>query len=460
MRYGDLKDLSVRERVNFCLDKTKKAQEEYNAVLSYVDTESQVESLKETDSPLYGIPVVLKDNVNMKGTVTSAASNMLKNYNSVYDAFIVEKLREAGAIIIAKSSMDELAMGGTNLTSYAGPVLNPYDKKRISGGSSGGSAVLVSCGAVSMAIGSDTGDSIRKPAAYNGIVGVKPTYGRISRYGIIPYASSLDTVGYFNSCVLDAAKTLEVLAGRDDRDMTSSYKEVDKYSDIEGNLKGKKIVVLKNVYDLMDKDSWKNLFDSLIERMKEKGAEVTFISMKEELIKAVLPVYYIISNCEASANHSNLDGIRFGLQQDGETYQKIMISSRTEGFTGFIRKRFLIGSYGLFKDNQEDIFRKAQKLRRLIVDDFHNILDNADALIAPASLKEAPLISEASDEINENYSVAENYMAVANFSGDPSMTIPAGYLNKMPVGLNITCKAFKEKEMFDIALGIENLIKE
>ncbi|MEG0274543.1 MAG: amidase, partial [Longicatena sp.] len=202
-----------------------------NAVVNFIDTQEQIKELDsiDKDALLYGVPVVLKDNINTAGIPTTASSRILNNYVPIYNAHIVDKLKAAGAIFVAKASMDELGMGGTNKNAYTGKVNNPWDTTRISGGSSGGSAVLVASGATPLAIGTDTGDSIRKPAAYNGIIGMKPTYGRISRYGIIPYASSLDHVGYFTTSMKDAAVALEVLAGRDDRDMTSSYKEVENY---------------------------------------------------------------------------------------------------------------------------------------------------------------------------------------------------------------------------------------
>lgn len=447
---------SVRE----AYAKAMKVQGKLNAMITFIDPEEQLERLQDIPQTgrMWGLPVVLKDNVSTKGIRTTAASRMLENYVPVYDACIVEKMRREGAVFIGKSSMDELAMGGTNLSAFTGPVHNPYDLERISGGSSGGSAALVASGVVPLAIGSDTGDSVRKPASFCGVVGVKPTYGRISRYGIIPYASSLDHVGYFTRSVEDAAKCLEVLAGRDDRDMTSSFRDVPQYSRrISSDMRGKRIALLGNVCDFLQEPEWKDAFARIVAGLREKGAAVEKEYMDETLMKAILPAYFIISNCEASANHSNLDGIRFGLQEDGDSYEQIMTASRTHGFTELIRKRFVIGSYGLFKENQEDVLRQAQKARRLIVEDFHRILDRYDALIAPASLKGAPRMDESSDELSDAYLVAENYMAMMNFSGDPSMTVPAGYVDGMPVGLNVTSKAFDEVSMFSAALAVEEI---
>lgn len=406
-----------------------------------------------------GIPIVLKDNVSTAGILTTASCRILENYIPVYNAHIVDKLNENGFVCIGKASMDELAMGGTNLTAVTGPCKNPYDLNRISGGSSGGSAVLVASGVVPVSIGSDTGDSIRKPASFNGIVGVKPTYGRISRYGIIPYASSLDHVGYFTTCVKDAAKMLEVLAGRDDRDMTSSYKEVLPYSSLlNSDVNGKNILVFKNVTDAISNKEVINEFNCIVNSLKEKGAIIKEVYFDETLMKAILPTYYIIANAEATTNHSNLDGISFGRRVDGDSVDEIMMKSRTEGFGPWIKKRFVIGSYALFEENQDRIFRKAQKIRRMIVDEVMKELKDADALMAPAAPGKAPLINESSsDELTDEYLIADNHMAIGNFGGLPSMTLPMGYVDNMPIGVNITCNPFKEEDMFNIALAIENI---
>jgi len=450
----------IKKNIQCAIDKAHKVQPHLNAMVTFCDVDEQLDNLKNVDSnaKLYGMPIVLKDNVSTKGIRTTASSKILDNYVPVYDAHIVELLQKAGAIVIGKSSLDELGMGGTNLSAYTGAVCNPYDLSRISGGSSGGSAVLVASGVVPMAIGSDTGDSVRKPASFNQIIGVKPTYGRISRYGVIPYASSLDHVGYFTRSVEDAALTLEVLAGRDDRDMTSSYREVENYSEkVTGDVKGMKVAVLKNIARLIDNDELQSGFDKLVNGLKSKGAIVEEVEMKQELLQACLAVYFIISNCEASANHANLDGIRFGVQLGEDSYEDIMKSSRTQGFSKLIRKRFVIGAYGLFEENQDELLKKAQKIRRLIVEDMRRIFKDYDAIMAPASLKGAPKIDEAHDEISIEHMIAESYMCMANFSGDPSMTLPMCIVDGMPVGVNITCNLFEETKMLNLGKGIEDV---
>lgn len=447
---------NTEKNVMEAFEKAQAVQDKLNAVVTFVDPTEQLKDYNK-NGLMAGVPIVLKDNVCTKGIQTTASSGILQGYVPIYNAHIVDRLKAAGAIIIAKSSMDELAMGGTNKTAYTGPVHNPYDLNRISGGSSGGSAALVASGVVPFAIGSDTGDSVRKPAAFCGICGVKPTYGRISRYGVIPYSSSLDHVGYFTRSVRDAAIALEVLAGRDDRDMTSSFEPVPHYLDqVKGDLKGKKLVVLKNVVDAIKNEEVLDCFNHLVERMKKCGAEVTDVTLDNDLMKALLPTYYLIANCEATANHSNLDGIRFGLQKEGESCEDVMIQSRTEGFGSLIKKRFVIGSYGLFEENQDKLFRKAQKVRRLIVEELKKALEGVDGILAPASGNIAPLLNETNqDDLSDSYLVAENHMVLGNFSGYPSATIPMGTAEGMPIGLNITCHPFDEGNMFDILRGIE-----
>lgn len=457
MSIDSLMNQDIKTRCNEAYEKVVAYQDKLNATITAIDPKDI--DYDKLEGKLKGIPVALKDNVSTKGIKTTAASRILDNYYPVYDATIVEKLRKEGAVFVAKASMDELAMGGSNLTSMIGPCHNPYDLNRISGGSSGGSAVLVASGAVSVAIGSDTGDSVRKPAGYCGVVGVKPTYGRISRYGIIPYASSLDHVGYFTRNIKDASLVLEVLAGRDDHDMTSSFEKVDEYSKLlNSNVEGKKILVFDNVVENIREDIIINSFNNVIKGLEEKGAVIKHVRFDDKLMKALFPTYFIIANAEATANHSNLDGIRFGHRVDGNTMEEIMINTRTRGFSSFIKQRFVVGSYSLFEENQERLLKKAQRVRRLIVDEVMKELKDADCLIAPASGNVAPLIKgNKSDELTPEYLIAENHLVIGNFGGLPSLTQPMGFKDNLPFGVNITCNPFKEADMFNIALAIEEI---
>lgn len=446
-------------RANEAIDLLHKLQPKLNAVVSFVDVESQVEKAIDKTGPLAGMPVILKDNVLYKGVRATASSYILDNYIATYDATVVSKFKDAGAIIVAKSSLDELGMGGSNITSFTGPVHNPYDVTRIAGGSSGGSAALVASGAVDLAIGTDTGDSIRKPAAFCGIVGFKPTYGRISRYGVIPYASSLDHVGYFTREVRLAAEALILLSGRDDKDMTSISSPLeDVVASLEDSLANKRIGIFKNVLDAIDDEDTKKMFFDLMEAAKKQGATVVDISMHSDLVKAVLPTYYIIANCEATANHSNLDGIRFGIREDGESLEEIMTNTRTKGFGPLIRKRFVIGSYGLMDENQELLLKKAQRVRRKLVEATEKMFDSLDVIVAPASSHVAPKLNDPSiDQLSDKYLVAENYMVLGNFTGYPSITIPMGMKNHLPLGINLLSKAYDEKTLLQVAYQLEAL---
>ena len=458
MRISDL-TCSIEENIKKCDQLAKDTHEKINAIVTFVDHSEQIEELKEKDSslPLYGVPVAIKDNINTKGIRTTASSRILDNYVPIYDATVIKKLKEAGAVVFAKTSMDELGMGGTNLNAYTGKVNNPYDVTRISGGSSGGSAAIVAQGIVPCALGTDTGDSIRKPAAYCGIVGFKPTYGRISRYGVIPYASSLDHVGFFTTCIKDACRMLEVCSGRDDKDMTSSYKEVEKYeANLNSDITGKRIAVLDNVMRAIKDQRIVDNFNEVIEKLEKRGAIVERVSMDDALLQTLLPVYLIIANAEACANHSNLDGVRFGMRENGDNLEEIMINSRTKGFSSQVRKRFVLGSYSLFVENQDKLFRKAQKVRRVIVDEYKKILDQYDVVIATAAPTIAPHPEESvGEKMSDTYLVADNHMVLGNMSGYPSLTLPSGFVDGCPIGINVTAKAFDEQNLLNICKAIE-----
>ena len=429
---------------NVAIEKINAVQPKLNAVVTMVD---EADNTKE--GKLSGVPVALKDNISTCGIRITASSRILDNYVPVYDATIVKKLREAGADFVCKASMDELGMGGTNKNAYTGAVHNPYDLDRIPGGSSGGCAALVAAGCVPLAIGTDTGDSVRKPAAYCGVVGVKPTYGRISRYGIIPYASSLDHVGYFTTNVKDAALALEVLAGRDDHDMTSSYEAVKEYSKLlNGDLTNKTIGVFKTVMDEVKNEELKAQFNTLVSKLE--------VEMPKEYMELIAPVYKTIANAEATANHSNLDGIRFGMREEGQDLEEVMTNTRTKGFSSYVRARFVIGSYSLFEENQDRLFRKAQKIRRLIVQAYAKMFEECDAVFAfYDDIRIARLINESTNVRFGVSSFAEEHMQLQNFSGYPSITLPLGKVDSMPVAVNLTCKPFEEQKMFDVSSAIE-----
>ena len=466
----DSSKITSEELFNESVSKAHKYQDEYNSFVTILNEYEKQDS----NSLLNGIPYALKDNFSTKGILSTSSSNILKDYVPVYDATVYKKLKEAGAILVGKTVLDELAMGGTGTTGHTGVVKNPWDSTRQIGGSSAGSASSVALGIVPFSIGSDTGDSIRKPASFGGVVGFKPTYGRISRYGLFAFASSLDHVGCFTRCVEDAAIVTDILKGKDERDMTSLPDENIKYKDMLNNdIKGKKLFYIKEITDLeMYKDAGEETLEVLtkfketIEKCRELGFIVEEVSLDEKLLKAIYPSYMTISCAEATSNNSNLTGIPFGPRGEGNNINDIMFDARTKGFSELIKRRFILGSYILQKENQERLFKNAQRLRRLIVDKMNELYESYDAMILPASGGIAPLFEDSIDRMSDRYLILENHMAIANFGGFPSITIPNGFANNMPIGLNITGPQFKDGETLNIAykieekLGFKGLIKE
>ncbi len=447
----------------------KRAKEDTNNCFEYIcekEALKKANKLKEPTSNLFwGIPYVLKDNFSTKDIPTTASSNILNGYIPLFDATVAVKLEEAGAILIGKTTLDELAMGGTGTSGHLGITYNPYDKDKryLVGGSSCGSAAAVASNIVPFSIGSDTGDSVRKPAHNVGLVGYKPTWGLISRYGLFPFAPSLDHVGYFTRSVYDAACLLSVLAGHDEHDMTSSYKEVIDYAlDIEKENTDVKVVVIKNIYDEIVNPAIKDSFDKLVNDLTNKGYKVDFIDLDNEILSAIYPTYIILSCCEATSNNANLDGIKFGPRFEGDTYQEVMKKARTDGFSELIKRRFVIGSYSLLKENQKELYLRAKKARHLIVDTFNKVFDNYDFILCPASKDIAPLVNNASDALRKEYKVIDDYLAFSNFGGYPSITIPLGIdnvNNNMPYGINISARPFNDKELLNFSLSLENITK-
>ena len=452
------KKIDIHEYYEELMKEAEVQQERLNAFVTITKDEA-MKNLDEFDENdlLSGIPYVLKDNYNTKGIKTTASSRMLEDYVPVYNAFAVDQLSKHGVHLVGKASMDELAMGGTNKSALTGPVYNPWDVRRIAGGSSGGSAALVASGLVPFATGSDTGDSIRKPAGYCGIVGFKPSWGRISRYGVIPYASSLDHMGMFTRNVRDAAIVLEAMAGRDDRDMTSSFKEVPHYIEqLTSDIKNVKIGVLRSVSDEIRNEEIKENFEMVVNIFKKLGATVEDVTMDKTLLRTILPSYTIIANSEATSNHSCLDGIRYGNRQEGETPDDVMINSRTNGFGAHIKRRFILGNLALATENQEKMFRKAQKVRRIIVEELNKIYDDYDIILTPNCGSVAPLVDEANDDrLSDEYLILENHLALGNFAGTPSLSLPSGFVDGMPIAVNVMGRLFEEQTVLNTAYALE-----
>ena len=440
-------------------NKAIKYQDEYNSFVTILDKKEEVSS----NSILSGIPYALKDNISTKGILTTGSSNILKDYIPLYDATVYKKLKEAGAVLVGKTVLDELAMGGTGTTGHTGIVRNPWDKTRMIGGSSAGSAASVALGIVPFSIGSDTGDSIRKPAAYGGIVGYKPTYGRVSRYGLFAFASSLDHVGVFSRCVRDTAYVMDIIKGHDNKDMTSLPDENISYvNNLLNDVKGKKLFYIKEALEIDNgNENLKevlNNFYSVIDKCKAIGIEVEGVSFRKDLLEAIYPAYNVISCAEATSNNSNLTGIPFGNRIVGNNVNDIMMNTRTEGFSEFIKRRFVIGSYVLQKENQEKLFLNAGRVRRMIVDKMNELFKDYDGLIMPSTPDIAPKFGEVSDRLSDEYLILGNHLVIGNFGGFPSISIPSGFVSNMPVSVNITGRAKEDSLVLNIASKIEEVL--
>lgn len=470
-------DLTIKEMHQALVDKKitpleltleaiKRAKEDNNNAFETILEKEAIEiasNLKEpeVDNIFWGIPVGIKDNFSTKGILTTGSSEILRDYVPVFNATVVQKLLDAHAVPIAKTTLDELAMGGTGTTGHKGITYNPYDPShtRLVGGSSCGSAAMVSNAIVPFALGSDTGDSVRKPASYAGLVGFKPTWGRISRFGLFPFAPSLDHVAYFTRSVEDSALSLSLLAGRDNHDATSSTKPVEDYAKAINNpIKGVKIAVLREVVDSIDDKNILEAFNNTIKELEKQGAVIEYVDFSIKLLESIYPTYMVISCAEATSNNANLDGIKFGPRYEADTYTDVMIKARTKGFCELIRRRFIIGSFALMRENQNDLFLRAQKARRLIVNRTNEILSDYDFIYVPAAPSIAPKFSDSSDRLSNNYLIADNILVLGNFAGLPSLTLPIGKENNMPFGANVMGRAFEEAKVFNVAKIIENIV--
>ncbi len=459
----DNKKITSDELFNNAREKAHKYQDKYNCFVTIMDKKEEEQS----STILRGIPYALKDNYSTKGILTTASSNILKDYVPVYDSTVYKKLKEAGATLLGKTVLDELAMGGTGTTGHTGIVKNPWDSKRLIGGSSAGSAASVSLGIVPFAIGSDTGDSVRKPAGFGGIVGFKPTYGRISRYGLFAFASSLDHVGYFTRCVKDAAYLTDILKGRDEHDMTS-LKDDDKVyaQSLNNDIRGRKLFYIREICDLDNYKDSNDLelketikkFHERVEDLKKIGFIIEGVNFSKNLLEAIYPTYMSISCAEATSNNANLTGILYGSRKSGKTIDELIFQTRTEGFSELIKRRFILGSYILQKENQEKLFLNACRVRRLIVDNINNLFNNYDGLIMPTSGSIAPLIEKSTEQLSDRYLPLENHLQIGNFGGFPSISLPSGFVNNLPISINITGPVGQDAVVLNMAYKIEEIL--
>lgn len=459
------REITPLELTKEALKRAKESKENAFEIILEEDALSLAQELTlkepQKDKIMWGIPFVAKDNFSVEGKETTASSNILNGYIPLFNATVIDLLKKNGAILIAKTTLDELAMGGTGTTGHKGTTYNPYDKehKHLMGGSSAGSAASVASGIVPFALGSDTGDSVRKPASYGALVGFKPTWGLISRFGLFPFAPSLDHVAYFTRSVDDASLLLDVLAKEDLNDSTCFMGErPSTYFNYDGNVSGKRIAVIKEILDSIKDENILNSFQLTINELKKNGAIINIVSVDKDLLKAIYPAYIVISSAEATSNNANLDGIKFGPYYGGNSYQDVMMNSRTKGFSSLIKRRFVLGSYALMKENQEEVFLRAQKVRHLVVDVINDIFLTNDAIYLPSAPTVAPLEFGTNNKLSSSYLIADNHLAIANFGGYPSITIPLGFKDGLPYGANVTSKPYDEIQMFCIAKRLEEII--
>jgi aspartyl-tRNA(Asn)/glutamyl-tRNA(Gln) amidotransferase subunit A len=419
--------------------------------------ESTLSQAREIDASghagtLAGIPVGIKDNISTKGIQTTCASKILKGYIPPYDAHIIEKLKSAGAVIIGKTNMDEFAMGTSTETSFFGPTRNPWDPDRVPGGSSGGSAAAVAAGEVPLAIGSDTGGSVRCPASFCGIVGLKPTYGVVSRYGLIAYANSLEQIGPLATNVRDIAHLFDVIAGYDARDSTSVKKETNYSSALENDVKGLKIGVPDEYFgEGTDKKVEKAVWDA-IHTLEDLGA--CWMGVKMPHTKYALAAYYIIAMSEASSNLARFDGMRYGFRTDDSDWHTTFSHVRAEGFGDEVKRRILLGTYALSAGYHDKYYLKALKIRTLIKQDFDRAFGDVDVLIAPTMPYPAFRLGE---KINDPLSLylADVDTVPVNLAGVPAISVPCGFSEGLPIGMQIIGKHFDEATILRTACTFE-----
>ena len=462
------KTFSTKELVDSCIETIEKT-EDLNAFITVTKKhalkQAEVIDKKICNSEdlgiMEGIPIAIKDLFCTKNTKTTAGSKILSNFIPQYESTVTKNLWDSGAIMLGKTNLDEFAMGSANLTSYYGPVKNPYkpanhpDKILVPGGSSGGSATAVSGNLSIAATGTDTGGSIRQPAAFSGIVGVKPTYGLCSRWGVVAFASSLDQAGPMTKNVRDAAIMLQAMAGYDKKDSTSlEYTVPDYNSLLTGNIKGLKIGIPKefNIADI-DHDIAKN-WQSSIKQMQNFGAEITEISMPH--MKYSLPTYYILASAEASSNLSRYDGIRYGIRaKDAQGIDDLYCKTRGEGFGTEVKKRIMIGTYVLSAGYYDAYYNKAQKLRALIKQDFKNAYQKVDLIFTPTTPTTAFGMNEKQNDPITMY-MNDILTVPANIAGLPSISVPTGLsTNGLPIGMQFIAPKLQELCMFNAGLFLE-----
>ena len=453
------KKVSVAEVTSYFLKRIEKFDSELNSVINI--NPNALALAKEMDQkglsgkPLEGVPILFKDMFCTKGIPTTAASRCLENFIPPYSATVVNRLLDAGAIILGKCNQDEFAMGYSTKTSYFGLSKNPWNTKYTSGGSSGGSASSVSAGFSPASLGTDTGGSIRQPANFCNLVGIKPTYGRVSRYGVVAYASSLDQAGPMTRTIEDSALILNIISGKDPKDSTTSSKDVPLWhKNLSTDIKGLKIGIPEEFMDNLVPAAEKSI-EKTKTFFKEKGVQIVPVSLP--LAPYFTSTYYMISCCEASSNLSRYDGIRYGHQtsHSTESLSDFYSKSRGEGFGLEVKRRIIMGTFCLSQGYYEDYFQKAQKVRRLITQDFQKIFQTVDAILSPVTADLAPPVEEKSPDILKGY-LSDMFTVASNLAGLPSMSVPAGIYNNLPCGVQLIGNRFDEQVLFNLGYALEN----
>ena len=454
------KELSAEELTKATLLDIKNREDKIESFITISEDEA-LETARNIDNKgidskniLSGIPIALKDNIVTKNILTTAASKMLYNFNPIYDASVVEKIHDNDMIIIGKANMDEFAMGSSTETSYFKKTKNAWDQSKVPGGSSGGSATAVASNQVLLSLGSDTGGSIRQPAAFNGIVGMKPTYGRISRSGLIAFASSLDQIGPMTQNVQDNAYLLQGISGYDVRDSTSSNIDVaDITSKLGQDIKGMKIALPKEYFGAGVDEGIKEQIMAAARHLESLGAIVEEVSLPNS--KYGVAVYYIIASSEASSNLQRFDGIRYGFRaEDIENLEDVYVKTRSQGFGEEVKRRIMLGTYSLSAGSYDAYFKKAGQVRNLINQDFKKVFEDFDLILSPTTPTVAyDLGSKISDPVAMY--MADILTIPANLAGLPAISIPAGIVDGLPVGMQLIGKPFDEASIYQVAEAFE-----
>ena len=454
------KEVSALELTKATLEDIKEREETIGSFITVTQEEALAQAAAidekgiDADNVMSGIPLAVKDNISTKNILTTAASKMLYNYKPIFDATSVEKLYGRDMIIVGKTNMDEFAMGGSTENSYFRLTKNAWNQEKVAGGSSGGSATAVASGQVRLSLGSDTGGSIRQPAAFNGVVGIKPTYGRVSRFGLIAFGSSLDQIGLFSQTVKENAQLLNVISGNDKKDSTSSQVKVPDFTQFIGkDIKGMKIALPKEYIGQGIDEKVKETILTAAKHLESLGAIVEEVSLPHS--RYGVAVYYIIASSEASSNLQRFDGIRYGYRTDDyENLDDVYVNTRSEGFGEEVKRRIMLGTFSLSSGYYDAYFKKAGQVRTLIMEDFKKVFANYDLILGPT----APTVAYDLDSQHQDpvaMYLADLLTIPVNLAGLPGISIPAGFVEGLPVGMQLIGKPFAEQTIYQAAAAFE-----